>query len=73
MTATRYRPPVELTRYNPRAWIPFGSESDPNAPRLAHRAWCGARAAWVADGGEWPGGEAVRLMGERLLDPTFGD
>jgi hypothetical protein len=68
----RRRPPRELTHYDPRAWIPPGRESDPDAPKLGYRAWCAARAAWVSDGNQWPGGESVRHMGEQLLNPNFG-
>lgn len=62
-------PPERLARFNPRDWIPSGSESDPWAPTLGHRAWCAARAEWVAAGGVWPGGEGQREMQEAILTP----
>lgn len=36
--------------------------SDPSA---AFRSWCRARAAWVAEGNSWPGGE-LAMQREQL-------
>lgn len=62
-------PPEELFRFDPRAWIPAGAESDPFAASLGHSAWRQARAEWVAAGGNWPGGEGQREMQEAILTP----
>lgn len=62
-------PPPRLASFNPRDWIATGAESDPWAPTLGHRAWCQARAEWVAAGGVWPGGENAREMQEAILMP----
>lgn len=62
-------PPPELASFNPRNWIPAGAEADPFAPTLGHRAWCQARAEWVAAGGIWPGGDGQRELQEAILTP----
>lgn len=49
------RPPPELLTFDPEHWT--------------HEAWCSARAAWVAAGGAWPGGEDQRELREAMITP----
>ena len=67
--STTGTPPPELVGFNPRDWIAAGAESDPWAPTLGHKAWCAARAEWVAAGGIWPGGDGQREIQEAILTP----
>jgi hypothetical protein len=57
-------PPPELVTFDPPV-----CPGDPWAATRAHQAWCAARAASVAAGGVWPGGEDQRELQEAMCIP----
>jgi hypothetical protein len=63
-------PPRELLVFGVERWAP--ADIDPRdawRSTRAHEVWCAARAAWVAAGGVWPGGEGQRELGEAVVMP----
>ena len=63
-------PPRELVNFDVERWAPPGiAFDDPWRPTRAHERWRVARAAWVAAGGAWPGGEDQRTHEETVCWP----
>jgi hypothetical protein len=63
-------PPRELLVFDVDRWAPTDiAAADPWRPTRAYEAWRAARAAWVAAGGIWPGGEGQREVHEAICWP----
>ncbi len=74
------RPAVELLTFDAgqvfmastpdvERWAPSDAPRDGWRATRAWQAWKAARAAWVAGGGEWPGGEDQREQEETARWP----